>query len=74
MGESTKLPKSQTFETLILKLAVYPLNIQNFKLNGQLCLGRIQIRISMESQPQNPEFGNNPVNVQPCKCTVNEQN
>ena len=32
MDESSKFPKSWTFETPILKLAVCPLNIHNFKI------------------------------------------
>ena len=32
MGESSKFPKSSTFETQILKLAVCQLNIHNFKV------------------------------------------
>ena len=40
MGESLKFPKSLTFETPILKLAVYPLNTIS-SLNGQLSLDRL---------------------------------
>ena len=43
MGESSKFPKSWTFETPILKLAVCPLNIHNFNFNGQLSLPRLYI-------------------------------
>ena len=75
MGESSKFPKSWTFETPILKLAVGPLNIHNFNFNGQLSFDRLYKNrktyhylpnsvfwgwLSMESQPQNPEFRNNP--------------
>ena len=38
MGESSKFPKSRTFKTPILKLAVCTLNIHNSSLNGQLPL------------------------------------
>ena len=80
MGESSKFPKSWTFETPILKLAVCPLNILNFNFNGQLFLDRLYINrktyynlpnsgfwgwFSMESQPQNPDFRNNPENFHP---------
>ena len=78
MGESSEFPKSWTFEAPILKLAVYSLNTQNF--NGQFSLNRLYINrktyyylpksafwvwLSMESQPQNPEFRNNPENLHP---------
>ena len=38
MGESSKFPKSLTFETPILKLAVCPLNITNFKFKWSIVL------------------------------------
>ena len=75
MGEDSKFPKTWTFETPILKHAVCPLNIHNSSLNGQLSLQRLEINkrsyydlhnsafwgwLSVESQPQNPEFRNNP--------------
>ena len=37
MGESSKFLKSWTFETPILKLAVCPLNIHNFKFEWFVC-------------------------------------
>ena len=43
MDESSKFPKSRTFETPILKLAVCPLNIHNFNFDGQLSLDRLYI-------------------------------
>ena len=36
MGESSKLPKSLTFETQILKLAVYQLNINNYQFKWSI--------------------------------------
>ena len=81
MGESSNFPKSWTFETPVLKLAVCPLNIYNFKLNDQLSLDRPNMNqrtyynlsnsafwgwLSMESQPQDPEFRNDPENFHPC--------
>ena len=36
MGESSKFPKSWTFETPILNLAVCPLNIHNFKFKWSI--------------------------------------
>ena len=36
MGESSKFPKSWTFKTPILKLAIGPLNIHNFKFKWPL--------------------------------------
>ena len=40
MGESAKFLESRTFETQILKLAVCPLNIHDFKskINGHMSL------------------------------------
>ena len=38
MGESSKFPKSWTFGTLILKLAVCPLNIHTFKFKWSIVL------------------------------------
>ena len=76
MGESLKFPKSRTFETSILKLAVCPQKFSISSLNGQLSLDRLYINrktyyrlpnsASMESQAQNPEFRNNPENFHPC--------
>ena len=80
MGESSKSPKSWTLENQNLKLAVCLQNIQNFKYNGQIPSdkGRLNQKnyynlqnsafwgwLSMESQPQNPEFRNNPENFRP---------
>ena len=77
----SKFPKSWTFETSILKLAVCPLNIHNFNFTGHLSLDKLYINrkthyilpnsafwdwLSMESQLQNPEFRNNPENFHPC--------
>ena len=77
--ESSKFPKSWTFETPILKPAVCPLNILNFKFKWLIAL-RLKINqrsyydlsnsafwgwLSVESQPQNPEFRNNPENFHP---------
>ena len=36
MGESSKFPKSKTFETPIFKFAVCPLNIYNFKFKWSI--------------------------------------
>ena len=41
--EISKFPKNGSFETPILKLAVYPLNIHNFNFNGQLSSDRLYI-------------------------------
>ena len=62
------------------KLVVCLQIINNFNLNGQLSLDELKINqrsynnpnsafwgwLSMESQPQNPEFRNNPENFHPC--------
>ena len=81
MGESSKFPKSWTFESQILKLAVC-LQISTIScLNGQLSLDKLKLNqrshknlpnsrfwgwLSVESQPQIPEFRNNPENFHPC--------
>ena len=71
MGESSKRPKSWTFEISILKLAVCLLNIHNFKIKWSIVLRRTENKsekliqppnsafwgwLSVESHPQNPEF------------------
>ena len=81
MGESFKFPKSWSFEIQVLKLVVCQQIINNFKLNGQMSLDRLKINhrsyydllnsafwgwLSVESQPQNPEFRNNPENFHQC--------
>ena len=81
MGESSKFPKFWTLEIQNLKLAVCLQNIKNSKLNGQIALDKLKLYqksyyylqisafwgwLSMESQPQNPEFRNNPENFHPC--------
>ena len=81
MGESSKFPKSWTFEIQVLKLVVCLQIINIFKLNGQLSFDELKINqrsynnlpnsafwglLSFESQPQNREFRNNPVNFHPC--------
>ena len=38
MGEISKFPKFETFKTPILKLAVCPLNIHNFKFKWSIVL------------------------------------
>ena len=68
-------------KTLVLKLAVCQLDIHNFKFKWSFVFGRQNINqrtyynlpnsvfwcwLSMESQPQNPEFRNNPENFHPC--------
>ena len=84
----SKFPKSWTFETPILKLAVCPLNIHNLKFKWSIVIRQTEYKInqrtyyylpnsafwgwlSMESQPQNPEFRNNPENFHPCIFNVN---
>ena len=42
MGESSKFPKFRTFKTPILKLAVCPLNIHNFKFKWSIVLGQTE--------------------------------
>ena len=81
MGESSKFPISWTLENQNSKLAVCLQNIKNSKLNGQLPLDKLKLNhksdyylqnsafwggLSMESQPQNPEFRNNPEKFHPC--------
>ena len=81
MGESSKFPKSWILENQNLKLAVCLQNIKNFKLKIPLDKLELSQKIyyymylqnsafwgwlSMESQPQNPEFRNNPENFHPC--------
>ena len=53
MDESSKFPKSCTFETPILKLAVCPLNIHNFNFNGQVSLDRLYINRKTYYNPPN---------------------
>ena len=45
VGERSKFPKSLTFETPILKLAVCPLNIHNFKFKWSI------VRRQTENKP-----------------------
>ena len=81
MGESSKFPKSWTLENQNLKLAVCLQIIKKSKFNGQIPLDKLKLNqksyyylqnsaflgwLSMESQPQNPEFRNNPENFHPC--------
>ena len=78
MGESSKFQKSWTFETHILKLAVCLQNINNSSLNGQFNFRNTERQLnnltdsgfwgwlSMESQPQDPEFRNSPENFHTC--------
>ena len=86
MGESSKFPKSWTLENQNFKLNVCLQNIKNSKFNGQIPLDELKINqksyyyllnsafwgwLSMGSQPQNPEFRNNPENFHPClTCCV----
>ena len=78
MGESPNFPKSGTSEIQIFKCQQIS---NNFKVNGQLSLDELKINqkiydnlpnsafcgiLSMESQPQNPEFRKNPENFHPC--------
>ena len=81
MGESSKFPKSWTFVNQILKHAVC-LQISTISsLNDQLSLDKRKLNqrfhknlpnsrfwgcLSVESQPQNLEFRNNPENFHPC--------
>ena len=77
MGESSKFPKSWTFEISIVKLAVWPLNIHNFKIKWSIGLGQTENKsekrysilrpwwLSVECHLQNPEFRNNPENFHP---------
>ena len=80
MGESSKFQKSWTLENQNLKLAVCLQNIKNSKLNGQIPLDKLKLNqksyyylqnsefwgwLSMESQPQNPEFRNKSENFHP---------
>ena len=84
MGESSKFPKSWTFEIQTLKQTVYLQNNSNFTLKWSVVLTHTEIDqrsyysllnsafwgwLSMESQPQNPEFRNNPENFHPWKST-----
>ena len=81
MGESSKFPKSWTLENQNLKLTVFVQIIKNSKFNIQIPLDKLKLNqksysylqnsgvwgwLSMESQPQNPEFRNNPENFHPC--------
>ena len=80
MGESSKFPKPWTFEIQVLKLVVCQRIINNIKLNGQMPIDRLKINqrsyyglnsalwgcLSVESQPQIPEFRNNRENFHPC--------
>ena len=43
MGENSKFPKSWFFKTSILKFAVCPLNIHNFKFKWSMSLDRLKI-------------------------------
>ena len=86
MGESSKFPKPWTLENQNLKLAVCLQNIKNSKFDGQIPLDKLKLNqksyyylqnsafwgwLSMESQPHNPEFRNNPENFHPCDwCSV----
>ena len=81
MDESLKFQKSWTFEIQLLKLQ-YAFKIFNISsLNAYLSFDQLYIYqknyyilpnsafwgwLSMESQPQNPEFRNNPENFHPC--------
>ena len=82
MGESSKFPKSWTLEIQILKLAGGLQNWMISSLNDWLCSDNLKTNkrryyynlpnsafwgwLSMESQPQNPEFRINPENFNPC--------
>ena len=81
MGESSKFSKSWTLEYQNLKLALCLQMIKNSRLNGQIPLyDRLKLNqksyyylqnsafwgwLSLESQPQNPEFRNNSENFHP---------
>ena len=76
MGESWKFQKSFNFEIQILKHALCLQRIHNFKFKWSLPLDELKIHqrsyqnlpnsAFWESQPQNPEFRNNPDNFHPC--------
>ena len=85
MGESSKFPKSWTLEKQIFKLAGCLQKSISSHLNGELCLDNMKINqrsynnlpnsafwgwLSMESQPQNPEFRINPENFHPWYCLL----
>ena len=81
MGDSSKFLKSLTLEIQIFKLAECLQILIISCLNGYLCLDNLKINqsryyfnlpnsafwdwLSMESQPQNPEFRINPENFHP---------
>ena len=81
-GWKFKIYKNPDFRNSILKLAICPLNIYNFKFKWSIVFGQTEISLkknyynfpnsifwgwlSMESQPQNPDFRNNPENFHPC--------
>ena len=49
------------------KLIAHCLLINCYKISKAVIICLIQVlRLSMESQPQNPEFSNNPENFHPC--------
>ena len=49
MGESSKFPKSRTFETQFLKFVVCPLNIHNFKFKWSNVLLKDRLIINQRS-------------------------
>ena len=82
-GWKFKFPKSWTFHTKILKVALCPLNIHNLKYKCLIVFSQTVYVynketysnssnlafwgwLSRESQPQNPEFRNNPESLHPC--------
>ena len=82
MDESSKFPKSWIFEIQTLKQTVCLQNNNNFTFKWSVVLTHTEIKqrsyyyllnsgfwgwLSMESQPQNPEFRNNPENFHPWK-------
>ena len=89
MGESSKFEKSWTFELQSLFLQYAHQIFTIWSLYGQLSLDRPNInqrtcynlpnsafwgRLSMEIQPQNPEFRNNPENFHLCVIWKNNNN
>ena len=84
MDESSKFPKSWTLEIQFFKPAIYPQKWIISCLNVKLCLDNLKINqrsyhnlpnstfwgwLSMESQPQNPEFRINHENLHRWICS-----
>ena len=84
MGGSSKFPKSWSFWKSNLKTCSMPININNFKFKWSvLSLDKLKLNqrshnnlpnsgfwgwLSVESQPQNPEFRINPESFHPFYC------